>query len=695
MPKFRITAPDGKSYDVTAPDGASQEEVLAYAQAHYQSPEAAPKAWKPRGRTVQELHDLADAHALQHPATEGMSGAQQFAAGVGETLTDTYEGMKQLGVLATGGSMAPDRAPLYAKTVQDTDTRRQVGQALVGSPLAITGKLSGIAGQILVPGAAATRYASLAPEAAAAVRAASLPKTVGGAGVQGAALGFSQPVGSNDSRALNTGVGGLAGLAGAGIPRAVGGLVSLAKRPFEALSEAGIQRRVAEVLRSEAENPAALMRPQPSAIPGVQRTLAEESLDPGIARMERNARSTGRGFDTLDRTNNAARVSALETFAGDEASVAAAKSQRALASNQARKEAMQIDGVDTSRLLSQIKRLETMQTGRPAVQSGLAQVRELLTRAVPEAERKKMALAPLMQYASTGRKSAADFEAAKAAMTAIRRGELPEGDFSSKAGQDALKAARKAFGTESKGQDRVAVLDNVRKTIGDMLGGKYGGESAASLAGSRELMAIKGQLDRVLAKQAPQYGDYLNAYRAGSVPINRMEIGQELMGSRSGSAILDPVTGQQVLTPAAFSRGARNLDQVAAKATGFRKAKAGDYLRPEDQRIIAGVQDDLERRNFAATAGSGGNSQTFERGALADRMGVGLASRVPILGGAVDILNRMGQSRLQSKLAEVLANPQQARSILGSVPAHDRQIIVHAISRAGGTIANTGAVLAE
>ncbi|HET6725890.1 MAG TPA: hypothetical protein VFH85_07790 [Gammaproteobacteria bacterium] len=35
MPKYRVKAPDGKTYDVTAPDGASQEEVMAFAQKHY------------------------------------------------------------------------------------------------------------------------------------------------------------------------------------------------------------------------------------------------------------------------------------------------------------------------------------------------------------------------------------------------------------------------------------------------------------------------------------------------------------------------------------------------------------------------------------------------------------------------------------------------------------------------------------
>ena len=36
MPKYRINAPDGKTYEVNAPDGASQDDVLAYVKQNYQ-----------------------------------------------------------------------------------------------------------------------------------------------------------------------------------------------------------------------------------------------------------------------------------------------------------------------------------------------------------------------------------------------------------------------------------------------------------------------------------------------------------------------------------------------------------------------------------------------------------------------------------------------------------------------------------
>jgi hypothetical protein len=47
MPNYKITAPDGKNFVVTAPEGASQDEVMAYAQSHWNSLGGAPSAPAP------------------------------------------------------------------------------------------------------------------------------------------------------------------------------------------------------------------------------------------------------------------------------------------------------------------------------------------------------------------------------------------------------------------------------------------------------------------------------------------------------------------------------------------------------------------------------------------------------------------------------------------------------------------------
>ena len=58
MAKYKITGPDGKTYEVNAPDGASEQDVLAYAQRSFgAAPAPAARSTKPFGE------DLGDALA--------------------------------------------------------------------------------------------------------------------------------------------------------------------------------------------------------------------------------------------------------------------------------------------------------------------------------------------------------------------------------------------------------------------------------------------------------------------------------------------------------------------------------------------------------------------------------------------------------------------------------------------------------
>ncbi len=63
MAKYRITGPDGGTYEVNAPDTATEAEVMAYAQQNYK-----PKQLEP----------------LKADPTEGMSGLDKFRAGAGK-----------------------------------------------------------------------------------------------------------------------------------------------------------------------------------------------------------------------------------------------------------------------------------------------------------------------------------------------------------------------------------------------------------------------------------------------------------------------------------------------------------------------------------------------------------------------------------------------------------------------------------
>lgn len=455
------------------------------------------------------------------------------------------------------------------------------------------------------------------------------PKTqIAGAATGAAAAGAAREAGLPVPVQVGAGiVGGLAPATGSSLASlAAGAGRQVVRSTISPFTSKGVDQAVGTVLRGSALHPERLGIPAPSANAGVSRSLAEETLDPGIAQLQRTvAARRGAEFDQMRRTNNMARSEALGGIAGDRAAMEAAERARDTAANPLRAEAMRGPDVDTSRLSSQIKRLEAGQEGRPAVQNALRDVRKLIT---PETK----ALDPLLFNAGS---------------------KMP-----------------------------VRQLDKVRRTIGDMLGGKYGGDSAAALAGSRELMAVKNQLDRVLAKQAPKYGEYIEAYKQGSKPINRMQLGETLLDSGTG-ATLDPVTGAYQIQPGAFGRQVKDLDKVAQKATGFNKAKASDILDEQDFATIGAVNDDLSRQVFADTAARGSGSDSFQKFMTqGDILGAVQELGFSVPGsGLLRMLGKAGADRVNARLAEALANPAEARRILEQATPVERRVIEEALQR--------------
>jgi len=499
-------------------------------------------------------------------------------------------------------------------------------------------------GEVLpwLTGAAEARAAGLIPKATTRLGRLVLSSLGGGT------MSALQPVTNNNfgsEKAIQTGIGALAGPAAESLAIGGSGLRNIL-RGSGAPKVDPLERAAAGILAREADNPANLTKAAPSRVPGVQRTLAEETLDPGIARLERNVRSTSKQFDALDRSNNAARVGALEKIAGSDADYANAENIRDKVTGQIRDKAFREgERFDSSRSQQNVMR-------RAVAHNQISSTK-----------------GPLEEHIQSIANSNKGRPSVLGTMATV-----------SKAVEDA--------------GDSVAGLYNVRKYIGDLLSGKAGGDTAAAQSATRELMSVRDALDKELTRRAPTFSRYLIAYQDFSKPINRMDVGRDLMDRSSGGAVRDAVTGEQVLTPAQFSKKARDLDAVAAKATGFAKAKATDILSPSDIASIKAIQDDLERQAFRATAGSGGNSQTFERQALQDRLkrGVGREAmrHIPVIGrhagDFLDMLDKSRNERVKERLAYLVANPAEARRVLAALPPTGQKVVSDALAGIGAPV---------
>lgn len=192
--------------------------------------------------------------------------------------------------------------------------RAQIDAPLMSTGQGISGYITGSAAQFMGPGAALRGTAGAR---------AFLPATIGGNAIQGGVLGWMQPAENPQQQMENARTGALLGGGLAAIPAAARKIRGL----FTGNGLSGVEARAGKVLQDALGG-----RPlniAPSQVPGVNRTLGDATRDAGVAALERNARRLNpEVFSQIDDANNAARVSALQQIAGDEATMARAVKAR-------------------------------------------------------------------------------------------------------------------------------------------------------------------------------------------------------------------------------------------------------------------------------------------------------------------------------------------------------------------------------
>jgi hypothetical protein len=562
---------------------------------------------------------------------------EQFALGLGRFIDRTYRGAKQLGadslanqsgLLASGlesagfdaaaGMLGRNvTAPLARVSERERQAERMDRQVPSAGPAMTAGEITSTVGSLVGPGAL-LRGTSAAPVF--------LPRTLLGNAVQGGVIGASQPVAEQGERGLNAGLGFGAGYVGAALPRAIGaayrGVRGLLPNALTATD-----RAAGQALLNEAANPQALNF-TPSAVPGSQRAIGEATLDPGLMALENTMRSQSPAlFSQIDRANNAARMGLLGNIAGTDADMIAAEEARGAAS-----------GGLLNRVFAEGAQDELQRQGARALMAG-------------------------------GESGLSGLRSELAAISAAKGG--------NDAVQSALADVNRAL---AKASDTVGGLRNVRDYIGVLLSGKAGADKGYAKAASRELIRMREAIDAEIAARAPSHPDFLRAHQEASIPINRMQVGRELMDR--GGATADAITGMRTMTPAQFSKAANDLDAVAAEATGFDKAKAADILTEQDLSAIRAIQDDLERQFTRANTRPTGVSPTFGLQEAGKRLALRSAARVvPGISGAVDFFEGQANQRLQQRLSYLVANPAEAQRVLQALKPKDRAAVASLLAQ--------------
>jgi hypothetical protein len=215
-----------------------------------------------------------------------MGGLEQFGRGALQSLKDIPYGLQQLG--AEAGSAAGLVEPETVQRLRrEQDIRAAENAPFMESGAGMAGYALGSIGSLLIPGTALARAGGVAGRVGQAVAA---PRTITGAATAGGLLGAAQPVGEEESRAMNVGTGAIGGTVGNVAARSLARLaqpVTSAATPqvtraVQRLEQAGVPVDVAA--RTGSEN-----------LRAVQRFLTDNPLSASV--MKRGQEATQTAFN--------------------------------------------------------------------------------------------------------------------------------------------------------------------------------------------------------------------------------------------------------------------------------------------------------------------------------------------------------------------------------------------------------------
>lgn len=532
-------------------------------------------------------------------ATQGMSGFDKFRAGMGKAFTDVARGVGQAVGVVDRNDVAESRK--RDKSLMDT------GAGMAGN---IAGNVAALAPTAFIPGA----------------------NTVTGAATVGAVSGLLAPSASTEETLTNTGIGGVAGAA---VPAAM--LAAKTGKAFiEPLYEAGrnkiVGRAISETAGVDPKQLAAVLRSNKSAVPGVERTVAEVADNPSLAAMQRAATQTNpivmNEAAARQAANNEARVFALRELAGTEGKREFHDAARKAAANELYEKAYE-KGVNLTRDAA---------TGRFSSKAQIAGTKGEIT---------KLMQRPAIQQAM----------------------------------QDAKILAKNEGVNINDPSGSVKGLDYLKRALDDQIGKTSGNEQ-------RVLVDLKQRLLTTVDRLSPDYAQARKTFAEMSRPISQMDVAQKI-----ADKAINPLN--ETLYPQQFAR-ALSDDTVKAvtgmkKATlesvmdpqqlTALTSIQDDLARQQfAQNAGRGVGSDTVQKlaysNILNQAGVPSAVRNFGPsgivGSVAERAG--------------NILYKDANEKLSEKLARALLDPQQAATLVEQGMVTPQMVALANGLKRGGTV---------
>lgn len=218
-------------------------------------------------------------------------------------------------------------------------------------------------------------------------------------------------------------------------------------------------------------------------------------------------------------------------------------------------------------------------------------------------------------------------------------------------------------------------LYNIRKEIGDDIRQYMSERGAAGTFGAQATnveTSLKKLLDGAINKASGStlWSDYLTKFAQHSQKINRMEVGQAIIG-KLNMGITD---AEKV---GAFASAVDNAASTIKRATGVQRYdKLSDFLEPAQVKAVESVRADLARKANAFEMGKGVKGKTPDETAK-----INLLNRWwTVASGVLDSLKRGSQAEFDRKMTELMLDPQKMAGFLEVMPKRDSARIAEAIT---------------
>ncbi|WP_261543595.1 lytic transglycosylase domain-containing protein [Burkholderia multivorans] len=601
-----------------------------------------PASQRPMGAAPTSSNDLANDLAAGGASSSTLNDLQQIGAGAWQgisSLASNAANVVEKGIAAGANAIPGVRGSAVGNWLTNTANSDVAAQSATDQQFRQTASPGAQAASIVAPMIVPTAGVL---KAGNAVRAGitSLPMMRGtvarmvGSGLGNAATGTALAAGTSidPSQPYWSQVGNNA-LVGAGVgaatPAAIGAVAGAARSAYNAvrpiLDPRGyVGRQLANALGNDAAQAASNIRSAPTFVPGSTPTTAQAGANPVLVATEKAAANANPDFRSalMQRAidNNNARWQALMNVAGTPADIQAAKAARETAAAPLYQQAHQA----------------TANVG-PAFM--------------------RYAQIPEMQEAMRRANQIASLDAAAG------RGIAPV--WPQQGGSLAINGA---------------ALDYTSRALGDMIG-EAQRTGATTRAGS--LTALKSNVDNWMARYIPGVQQARAAYAAGSVPVNTMDVGQQIangLGTRvmnaGGVPEIQLIPYRAALTKAMNSGDAATYG-IDANALGTLQRIGQDLQRASISNSIRTPGSDTAY-NLAANGWLARQlyGRNFQGGAVGRVLGTatqaaGAAGGAALFGpagagvgsalgsGIGSLLNgsRIG-SRLNEHLADLLLNPQ-------------------------------------